>query len=271
MTRPAIPEPIKRQVRQECSFGCVICGCPVFDYDHIIPYATVKEHKPENLTLLCKQHHSDKTTKKLSVERVIEARKQPYNSRKKIIGSSIFSTSYILPENRKIEVFLGSNKAQACFLKGDGDVSAVWISGQHYFIIHCQDNWITFSCILTDGIGQPILIIDQGEMTLSTQVWDYTYQGNNLKIWIASREIILDMNLSNHFIKINKGCFMYSDYGFVIDSGSMLTIKKGQVCGVRSGGTYRSAAFGIIGLLNHKDFPRSKKPGNFVSLQEIRD
>jgi 5-methylcytosine-specific restriction endonuclease McrA len=58
--RPAIPQPIQRQVRQECRFGCALCGKPVFHYDHIIEYNIVKEHKAENLVLLCEEHHGAK-------------------------------------------------------------------------------------------------------------------------------------------------------------------------------------------------------------------
>ncbi len=37
--RPKIPLPIQREVRQRCGFGCVICGLPLYDYDHIIGWA----------------------------------------------------------------------------------------------------------------------------------------------------------------------------------------------------------------------------------------
>ena len=34
--RSAIPEIVKRQVRQEAGFGCCKCGNPIFEYHHII-------------------------------------------------------------------------------------------------------------------------------------------------------------------------------------------------------------------------------------------
>jgi hypothetical protein len=36
--RPPIPLPVKRLVRQQCAFGCVLCGLPLYEYDHIVPY-----------------------------------------------------------------------------------------------------------------------------------------------------------------------------------------------------------------------------------------
>ena len=35
MNRPRIPEPLKRQVRQKCAFGCVLCAAPIYDYQGI--------------------------------------------------------------------------------------------------------------------------------------------------------------------------------------------------------------------------------------------
>jgi len=49
--RPPILEPMKRSVRQRCSFGCVICGLPLYEYHHMIPYADTEKHEEDNITL----------------------------------------------------------------------------------------------------------------------------------------------------------------------------------------------------------------------------
>jgi trigger factor len=72
---------VKRTVRQECAFGCVICGLPLYEYDHIVPYAEVQEHRPENLVLLCPTHRGEKTRGLLSPGAVGDARKSPANAR----------------------------------------------------------------------------------------------------------------------------------------------------------------------------------------------
>ena len=57
-----IPNLVKRQVRQSCGFGCVICGASIIDYEHVDPiFAEAKEHDPEKITLLCPQHHAKVT------------------------------------------------------------------------------------------------------------------------------------------------------------------------------------------------------------------
>jgi len=60
--RPAISDPIKREVRQRCGFGCVICGVPIYDYEHMVPHTEVQEHLANNVTLLCPTHHREKQT-----------------------------------------------------------------------------------------------------------------------------------------------------------------------------------------------------------------
>src|SRR4051794_27995797 len=61
-----IPEHTKRAVRKRCGFGCVVCGLPIYHYDHIDEFATVRQHDSYNLALLCPNHHQDKSSGRLS-------------------------------------------------------------------------------------------------------------------------------------------------------------------------------------------------------------
>ena len=74
-----IPLPIQREVRKRCGFGCVICGFPLYEYDHLTGWANVYEHVAEDITLLCDQHHKEVTNGLLPREKVFEANKSPYN------------------------------------------------------------------------------------------------------------------------------------------------------------------------------------------------
>ena len=77
--RPPLNAGIMREVRQRCGFGCVICGRPIYEYDHILGWAKVKRHVASEITLLCDNHHREKTAGFLPNERVIEADKAPFN------------------------------------------------------------------------------------------------------------------------------------------------------------------------------------------------
>jgi hypothetical protein len=74
-----IPEPIKREVRKRCGFGCIICGLPLYQYHHLSGWANTKEHVAEDITLLCDRHHREKHGGLLANSSVIEANKNPFN------------------------------------------------------------------------------------------------------------------------------------------------------------------------------------------------
>ena len=54
-----IPLPIQREVRQRCGFGCVVCGMPLYEYEHLLGWAQVERHVATEITLLCDQHHRE--------------------------------------------------------------------------------------------------------------------------------------------------------------------------------------------------------------------
>lgn len=73
-----IPEAVKRQVRQQCGFGCVICGLGIIQYEHVDPeFHEAKVHDPSRMTLLCPRCHSKVTNKMWSKQKVKEAMKNP--------------------------------------------------------------------------------------------------------------------------------------------------------------------------------------------------
>lgn len=73
-----IPEEIKRQVRRNCGFGCVICGSAFYEYEHFNPeFNEATAHTPAGITLLCAKHHDDKTRGRMSNNALIEAVANP--------------------------------------------------------------------------------------------------------------------------------------------------------------------------------------------------
>jgi hypothetical protein len=73
-----IPEPVRREVRQRCGFGCVVCGMAVCQYEHIEPeFADAERHDPAAITLLCGRCHDKVTRGLLSKETVKLANAAP--------------------------------------------------------------------------------------------------------------------------------------------------------------------------------------------------
>jgi hypothetical protein len=73
-----IPDAIKRVVRQECGFGCVICGASICQYAHLRPpYEDALEHTAANIALLSGDCHQKLDTKFWSIDKVLAARRDP--------------------------------------------------------------------------------------------------------------------------------------------------------------------------------------------------
>ncbi|MEB6138331.1 hypothetical protein, partial [Klebsiella pneumoniae] len=54
---------------------------PLYEYEHMEEWALVHRHVAEEITLLCNQHHREKTNGLLPKERVREANANPFNLR----------------------------------------------------------------------------------------------------------------------------------------------------------------------------------------------
>lgn len=77
-----IPAPTARAVRQECGFGCVICGCAIYQYEHIDPeWHNATSHAVSKIALLCGKCHDHVTRRFWSKESVKQARLNPFCKR----------------------------------------------------------------------------------------------------------------------------------------------------------------------------------------------
>jgi hypothetical protein len=62
-----IPVDIATEVRRRSKFGCVVCRCAIYQYEHIEPdFADAKQHQVENICLLCGSCHDRVTRGRLS-------------------------------------------------------------------------------------------------------------------------------------------------------------------------------------------------------------
>ena len=74
-----IPADTKRLVRQDCGYGCIICGAAIIEYEHIDPpFPEAEAHNPSGIGLLCPQCHAKVTRGFLSKQAVKQARLDPF-------------------------------------------------------------------------------------------------------------------------------------------------------------------------------------------------
>lgn len=102
-----IPEDVKKEVRNKCGFGCVVCGTPIYDYAHIVPYRDIEEHDPSNIILLCRNHHSMESTGLVNIEDYRSYISSPFNYRKE----AHFPFDLFL-SGRKREISIGTNSIE---------------------------------------------------------------------------------------------------------------------------------------------------------------
>ncbi len=98
MSRPAIPAAMKRAVQQEAGYRCAIPTCRdkgPFNFEHIVPWAEVKEHEEHNIILLCVGCHARVTRGEISKDAIREYKR----------NLAIINSRYSLYEMRLIQSF----------------------------------------------------------------------------------------------------------------------------------------------------------------------
>lgn len=211
-------------MRQRCGFGCVLCGNPVIDYDHIEEYHIVKEHKEENITLLCPQHHREKTAGRLPKSMVIEANKNPFNLRKNNIGKN---NLYYYGNEATITIGTVSFYTKDC---GNGSILIPLIIYEKipiHFLL--KDNELLLNVKLRDKNDDIILLIENNQLKASIGIWDFKYVGTSLLLREKTRSVFIEVEFTApNKINFKRGkifCkgefFELSDKGLVYNGKNM--------------------------------------------------
>ncbi|MGW2283936.1 hypothetical protein [Streptomyces phaeochromogenes] len=202
-----IPEPIKRQIRQRCGFGCVICGLPLYEYEHMREWSIAKEHDPDEMTILCPTHHAEKTRGLLPVEDVLAANRRPRNLRFGL--SEAFPLRY---SGDSCLVNLGSNRIVHDFSR-DAIVPALTIRGCPVIRIKREDGRLLLSLRIFDRQGRLLLDINENELLFSIDSWDVELVGKRLTIRKGLRVILAQVDFyAPSAIVINRGNFSYDGF-----------------------------------------------------------
>lgn len=211
-SRPDIPEPLKREVRQKCGFGCVICGIPVYHYDHIDEYSKVKSHDLANLVLLCPNHHQDKTSHRLPKEKLDRAASTPRN-----LSYPRSSPYQFFMTGSQTNLWVGSNLFSFQFSEAASNIfTAIQISGRSVMSIQHEDGNLLLNLVLSDRAGKEVLQIERGELIISTGVWDYRIEGRVVEIRSEAAKIDVKFSFLDDGIRIDRGLFWANDRGVMV-------------------------------------------------------
>jgi hypothetical protein len=215
--RPPIPDPMKRKVRQRCGFGCVICGLPLYTYEHVLGYANVKRHVADELTLLCDQHQRERTNKLLPVEHVLRANQAPHNLRKGV--STPYTLHYDGPD---CIADIGTNVISFRDRGYNTEFIALAIDEDSLISFRLdRGNWL-LSLNMFDKNDDLMLLITDNELIYSTIPWDIEFVGHNLIIREAQGNILVDIlfELPSR-IKIQRGHFLHNGIEIKIKRDSL--------------------------------------------------
>jgi hypothetical protein len=182
-----IPAPVQRKVRQRCGFGCVICGLPLYEYDHLLGWATVHRHVADEITLLCDRHHREKTSGLLPNEDVVEANRTPFNIQQGI------STPYGLHfRGSYCEILLGAAKFEAD-LSRMPFFAPIVIDELAIIAFRMENGNLFLSLNVFDECNMLVLAIESNQLVYSTSQWDVEFVGKNLILREATRKILIDI------------------------------------------------------------------------------
>ncbi len=215
--RPNIPESVKREVRQRCGFGCVICGLPLYEYDHLLGWAQVHRHVAEEITLLCDQHHREKTNGLLPEMQVVAASANPCNKRK---GTSApYAFHYAGAEcSMKIgtSIVLARDGGHGLFMCG------VSVDGQPLVAFRGEDQHLLLSILVLDRDNEPLMAVQDNEMMYSTSTWDVSLMGRNLIVREAAGEVALDVSFDvPHGVDIRRAHLRANGVDIEVSAGAV--------------------------------------------------
>ena len=214
-TRPAIPEAVKAEVRQRCGFGCIFCGLPIFEYDHLVPYAQDRRHLSANINLLCPLHHSLKSKGQLSEQAVARQALVPVNtSRDRTTGFPLQLTS------SKIVFELGDSFYRHDFDVGSDLFRAIQIREKLVMGARRESGWLLLDLALSDLQDNDLIRVDRGEVTFTTSLTDLQIVGRRVSVRHKSQDVIDIEIVGDGHIRIRRGIFASGGLTLVVDGES---------------------------------------------------
>ncbi|RJS95419.1 HNH endonuclease signature motif containing protein [Salinisphaera sp. Q1T1-3] len=186
-----IPLPVQREVRQRCGFGCVICGMPLYEYEHMEGWAKVRRHVADEITLLCDQHHREKTSGLLPLEAVRVANASPFNLQE---GASKPYTLHFSGEEALVTV--GGNRF-SCADQGYGTVMVpLSVDGIPLIGLVVADGHLLLNVVVFNEFNEPVLHIKNNQLYYSTSPWDIQLVGTKLTIREWRSKILIELQFS---------------------------------------------------------------------------
>lgn len=157
----------------------------------MLEWAEVQRHVAEEITLLCRQHHGEKTNRLLPKEVVTAANKNPYN---KQAGVSKQHLLYYSGQTVRLRV------ADSCFEFDDLPDGVLFaplvIDGLPLVGFRIEKGELLLNFIAFNELNKPIIRIVDNELVYDTTQWDIEWVAQTLTIREGRGRILLELVFS---------------------------------------------------------------------------
>jgi hypothetical protein len=195
LKRSSLNAEIRRQLRQEAGFGCVVCGNAVGQYEHIDPpFSEAAVHDPDAMAFLCIQCHGKVTKGLLSKATVFAAKKKP-KAKEAGFAFEAFDVGSTPPTVR-----FGPMSAKSCnSIITVNDKRVFWVSEPEV-----SGGPFRLGAVLRNDLGQEILAIEDNVWTARSENWDLEIVGRIMTLRNGPKNIALSIktNPPNEIIVI---------------------------------------------------------------------
>ncbi|WP_419705338.1 hypothetical protein [Promicromonospora sp. NFX87] len=212
-TSRKIPAEVKRAVRQRCGFGCVACGMPLFEYEHMLEFATVQRHVAEEITLLCPDHHAEKTRGGITADLVREWNASPFNLR-----TEMSKPRPLYFHGNSCIFTLGSISIRNEMEESHPHFQAITVDGKELLGFEFDGGRPLLNLSLYDHQDQPLVQVENSELMYRTDQWDVEWVGQTLTVRRAQRQptIEIDFVVPDQVV-IRRAQFRYRGIEFCVE------------------------------------------------------
>lgn len=196
-------------------------------------------HEAAEITLLCDQHHREKTSGFLPLEKVREANNDPFNHRTGV--TKPYDLHYT---GKECEAVIGSNGFTTEDQGYETAQIPLCVDEVPLIAFFMADGHLLLNLNLFDEFNNLVLQIRNNQLWYSISPWDIHLVGRNLTIREASRKILIDLTFEvPNKIVVNRGRFLLNGVEIIIRPDHLLVTNSRTRL---SGMTVHRVPFGLV-------------------------
>lgn len=189
MLSRTVPPQVAQQLRAEAGFGCAVCGCPIIEYHHIIPWSERQHYEVDHMVALCRNHHQELGKQRKNVS--YAAKQTPFNIK-----------------HKRFKGYLVTNKENQSLVLGNtrfvGFTHAISYFGVPLFGHQIVNTEIRLSCFIPNSDFFPEIEVAGNNISAMTDnFWDIDFKSNYVQFRRKKGEIYLELDFRGDDVMVN--------------------------------------------------------------------